>query len=173
MTENCKFHRAIISAFYNISQRNFGILLILWCSFKLWWYFCLDLSRSSHKGKGPLYKQFLPSVSFPFYEVLSMKIRYSTNLQNGLNQNSRFADAWNWTSGQCLRIKFTNFLSLCGSVSLLGNRCMGIPSSCSEMRRKNSPVYNSDIRSMRRNILFIPYTCNFYMLLCFTIYSGK
>jgi hypothetical protein len=31
-----------ISVFYNISQRNFGILLILWCSFKLWWNFCLD-----------------------------------------------------------------------------------------------------------------------------------
>jgi hypothetical protein len=30
------------SAFYNISQRNFGLLLILWCSFKLWWHFCLD-----------------------------------------------------------------------------------------------------------------------------------
>jgi hypothetical protein len=41
-TENCKFRRAILSAFYNISQRNFGILLILWCSFKLWWNFCLD-----------------------------------------------------------------------------------------------------------------------------------
>jgi hypothetical protein len=32
MTENCKFRKAILSAFYNISQRNFGILLILWCS---------------------------------------------------------------------------------------------------------------------------------------------
>jgi hypothetical protein len=42
MTENCKLRRAILSAFYNISQRNFGILLILWCSFKLWWNFCLD-----------------------------------------------------------------------------------------------------------------------------------
>ena len=29
MTENCKFRKAILSAFYNISQRNFGILLIL------------------------------------------------------------------------------------------------------------------------------------------------
>ena len=28
MTENCKFRKAILSAFYNISQRNFGILLI-------------------------------------------------------------------------------------------------------------------------------------------------
>ena len=46
MTENCKFRKAILSAFYNIPQRNFGILLILWCSFKLWWNFCLDLFRS-------------------------------------------------------------------------------------------------------------------------------
>jgi hypothetical protein len=52
MTENCKFRRAILSAFYNISQRNFGILLILWYSFKLWWNFCLD-QNFSYKGKGP------------------------------------------------------------------------------------------------------------------------
>jgi hypothetical protein len=46
ITENCKLRKAIFSAFYNISQRNFGILLILGCSFKLWWNFCLDLFRS-------------------------------------------------------------------------------------------------------------------------------
>jgi hypothetical protein len=40
--KNGKLRKAILSAFYNISQRNFGILLILWCSFKLWWNFCLD-----------------------------------------------------------------------------------------------------------------------------------
>jgi hypothetical protein len=33
-------------AFYNISQRNFGILLILWCSFKLRWNCCPGVSRS-------------------------------------------------------------------------------------------------------------------------------
>jgi hypothetical protein len=33
--KNGKLRRAILSAFYNISQRNFGILLILWCSFRL------------------------------------------------------------------------------------------------------------------------------------------
>jgi hypothetical protein len=42
----------ILSAFYNISQQNFGILLILWCSFKLWWNFCPDLSRSKFHLKG-------------------------------------------------------------------------------------------------------------------------
>jgi hypothetical protein len=46
MTENCKLRKAILSAFYNILQRNFGILLILWCSFKLWWNFCLHLLSS-------------------------------------------------------------------------------------------------------------------------------
>jgi hypothetical protein len=46
MTENCKFRKAILSAFYNMLKRNFGILLILWCSFKLWWNFCLDLLSS-------------------------------------------------------------------------------------------------------------------------------
>ena len=44
--KNGKLRKAILSAFYNISHRNFGILLILWCSFKLWWNFCLDLLRS-------------------------------------------------------------------------------------------------------------------------------
>jgi hypothetical protein len=50
--KNGKLRRAILSAFYNISQRNFGILLILWCSFKLWWTFCLDLSRSKFCSLG-------------------------------------------------------------------------------------------------------------------------
>jgi hypothetical protein len=50
--KNGKLRRAILSAFYNISQRNFGILLILWCSFKLWWNFCLDLSRSKFCSLG-------------------------------------------------------------------------------------------------------------------------
>jgi hypothetical protein len=52
MTENCKLRKAILSAFYKISQRNFGILLILWCSFKLWWNFCPDLSRSKFHSEG-------------------------------------------------------------------------------------------------------------------------
>jgi hypothetical protein len=56
MTENCKLRRAILSAFYNISQRNFRILLIWWCSFKLWWNFCPD-QNFSYKVKGPLKDQ--------------------------------------------------------------------------------------------------------------------
>jgi hypothetical protein len=50
--KNGKLRRAILSAFYNISQRNFGILLILWCSFKLWWNVCLDLLRSKFCSVG-------------------------------------------------------------------------------------------------------------------------
>jgi hypothetical protein len=50
--KNGKFRKAILSAFYNISQRNFGILLILWCSFKLWWNACPDLSRSKFHSIG-------------------------------------------------------------------------------------------------------------------------
>ena len=53
--KNGKFRKAILSAFYTISQRNFGILLILWCSFKLWWNFCPDLSRSKFHSKGERY----------------------------------------------------------------------------------------------------------------------
>jgi hypothetical protein len=52
--KNGKLRRAIFSSVYNILQRNFGILLILWCSFKLWWNFCLD-QNFTHKGKGPLH----------------------------------------------------------------------------------------------------------------------
>jgi hypothetical protein len=44
--KNGNIRNAILSAFYNVSQRNFGIILIVRCSFKLWWNFCLDLSRS-------------------------------------------------------------------------------------------------------------------------------
>jgi hypothetical protein len=50
--KNGILRRAILSAFYNILQRDFGILLILWCSFKLWWNFCLDLSRSKFCSLG-------------------------------------------------------------------------------------------------------------------------
>jgi hypothetical protein len=60
MTENCKLRKALFSSFYNISQRNFGILLILWCSFKLWWNFCLD-QNFGYKGKGPLLLRFSSS----------------------------------------------------------------------------------------------------------------
>jgi hypothetical protein len=37
--EHCKFRKAMLFAFYNISQWNFAVLLILWCSFMLWWNF--------------------------------------------------------------------------------------------------------------------------------------
>jgi hypothetical protein len=39
----------LLSAFYIISQRNFGMLLILWCSLKLWWHFYLDLFKSTFR----------------------------------------------------------------------------------------------------------------------------
>jgi hypothetical protein len=51
--KNGKLRKAILSTFYNISQRNFGILLILWCSFKLWWNFCLD-QNLVYNANGPL-----------------------------------------------------------------------------------------------------------------------
>jgi hypothetical protein len=51
--KNGKLRMAILSAFYNILQRNFGILLILWCSFKLWWKFCLD-QNLVYNANGPL-----------------------------------------------------------------------------------------------------------------------
>jgi hypothetical protein len=62
--KNGKIRKAILSAFYNISQRNFGILQILWCSFKLWWNFCLD-QNFSYKGKGPLLNLVVPLRTIP------------------------------------------------------------------------------------------------------------
>jgi hypothetical protein len=62
--KNGKLRRAILSAFYNISQRNFEILLILRCSFKLWWNFCLDLSRSKFCSLGNRSIASLPTVVF-------------------------------------------------------------------------------------------------------------
>jgi hypothetical protein len=50
--KNGKLRKAILSAFYNISQRNFGILIILWCSFKLWWNFGLD-QNLVYNANGP------------------------------------------------------------------------------------------------------------------------
>ena len=38
----CELCKAIFSAFYNISQPNFAILLILVCSFREYTFFCQD-----------------------------------------------------------------------------------------------------------------------------------
>ena len=70
--KNGKFRQAILSAFYNISQRNIGILPILWCSFKLWWNFCID-QNFSYKGKGPL---FLKIVVAAMLAVLTYKSQF-------------------------------------------------------------------------------------------------
>jgi hypothetical protein len=54
MTENWKFRKAILYAFYNISQRNFGILLICDAlSSCAWWHFCLD-QNLVYNANGPL-----------------------------------------------------------------------------------------------------------------------
>jgi hypothetical protein len=87
MTENCKFRKAILSAFYNISRRSFGILLILWCSFKLWWNFCLD-QNFSYKGKGPFRVEM--SGKIHVFDVLY-------NLRNSARFHSQ--NAWNRNSG--------------------------------------------------------------------------
>jgi hypothetical protein len=68
MTENCKLRKAIFSAFYNISQRNFGILQILWCSFKLWWNFCWD-QNLVYYASGQFHRQ--PSFSFSCFSFVA------------------------------------------------------------------------------------------------------
>jgi hypothetical protein len=61
MTENCKLRKAILSAFYNILQRNFGILLIL----------CLDLLSSKFWliGEWSIY-------SYGDYLIISWKVTW-------------------------------------------------------------------------------------------------
>jgi hypothetical protein len=75
--KNGKLRKAILFAFYNISQRNFGILLILWCSFKLWWNFCLDLLRSKFSllrkwsiGRSELIGRQFQSLSIVFVRAV-------------------------------------------------------------------------------------------------------
>jgi hypothetical protein len=85
MTENCKLRKAILSAFYNISQRNFGILLILWCSFKLWWNFCLGLFRSRFS----LLRKW--SIHFCFKECYNV---YERAIYSALGGNLRQVDIY-------------------------------------------------------------------------------
>jgi hypothetical protein len=49
------------------------ILLILWCSFKLWWNFCLD-QNFSYKRKGPFIISIenIQAVMAFFYIILSL-----------------------------------------------------------------------------------------------------
>ena len=55
-TKIYKICKGFIFPNYNISQRKFGILLILGCCFKLWWYFCLD-QNFVYYAMGPLTRQ--------------------------------------------------------------------------------------------------------------------
>jgi hypothetical protein len=104
--KNGKLCKSILSAFYNISQRNLGILLILWCSFKLWWNFCLD-QNFSYKGKGPLI-----SVAVSLVEIRS-ELVYSTLINSRailaivipypFSSQSHFHLATHWKLGSCVR----------------------------------------------------------------------
>ena len=65
MTENCKFRKAISSAFYNISQRNFGVYYFcnaLSSCDKIFVQTCLD-QNFSYKGKGPFIGMPHPNIS--------------------------------------------------------------------------------------------------------------
>jgi Golgi nucleoside diphosphatase len=101
--KNGKLCKAILSAFYNISQRNFGILLILWCSFKLWWNFCLD-QNFSYKGKGPLLRQLFRLKNSPqlncsdFFDVLQNEYSINQNCMFRILQNIPAVPGYNPSS---------------------------------------------------------------------------
>jgi hypothetical protein len=98
MTENCKLRRAILSAFYNISQWNFGILLILWCSFKLWWNFCLDQNFSY---KGPCIAR---SGNLPlFFETELKVLEQIRSHRNRLIGVQYFRESYNIPTLSCFR----------------------------------------------------------------------
>jgi hypothetical protein len=95
--KNGKFRKAMLSAFYNISQRNFGTLLILWCCFKLRWNFCLDQNFSYIKGKDPYSRvffhiflidltTFLPWISAVYWYQITLfwPFQYSAGYARGL-----------------------------------------------------------------------------------------
>jgi hypothetical protein len=83
MTQNCKFRKAILSAFFNISQRNFGILLILWWSFKLWWNFCLD-QNLVYNANGPLRRTQLNLIQW--------------RLSKGASGSHLMTHVWSWST---------------------------------------------------------------------------
>jgi hypothetical protein len=73
--KNGKLRKAILSACYNISQRNIGILLILWCSFV---QTCLD-QNFTQKGKDLLLK----TKYWSFNILLPVHIRKYTSKMTG------------------------------------------------------------------------------------------
>jgi hypothetical protein len=91
MTENYKLRKAILSAFYNILQRNFRILLILWCSFKLWWNFCLDLLSSKCwliSGEWSIIMVGVLTYKYIVYRVEDLYFRHFVKCTLSINASS-------------------------------------------------------------------------------------
>jgi hypothetical protein len=117
--KNGKLRRAI---FYNISQRNFEILLILWCSFKPWWNFCLDLSTSKFCSLGKrsiqwntvqynmLYIYIFLNIIHTHLSNVRSSSSYSGNslrsLGHACNKYTQYSSFWiTYTRGSCLSIQ--------------------------------------------------------------------
>jgi hypothetical protein len=134
--KNGKLRKAILSAFYNISQRNFGILLILWCSFKLWWNFGPGF-RSKFHSKGersiaqkkfyyltPLkyaYTMFSPRITWAYVwfrlrSAVIMKIKTDRNCIKWLMNKIGKRNVWNsWITSRWklfIYMKLTTDLSI-------------------------------------------------------------
>jgi hypothetical protein len=121
--KNGKLRKAILSAFYNISQRSFGILLILWCSFKLWWNFCPGLSSSKGNMLPPCRPRTVwamgavaPVAPAPLGMRVEKTLTQTLASQLSCNSCSRLTGAWE------LR-KLTHKLSLLNSHQLSCNSC--------------------------------------------------
>jgi hypothetical protein len=151
MTENCKLRKAILSAFYNISQRNFVILLMLWCSFKLWWNFCLDLFRS----KFSLLVLRKWSIEAPFtWDQDVAKPEWKLNLSTCLHETGTEITKFSIYSSCAGNFLFSMaFVSMCCSIVKVtaetGLKCICVHSSRSEFM----PVLSQSARSSRRNDL--------------------
>ena len=102
--KNGKLRSAILFAFYNISQRNFGILLILRCSFNLWWNFYLDLSRSKFCSLGNIglhwWEVALENTAFVYLAKLLIKKSRSSSIISAIVEIGDLL-IWQWNMRTC------------------------------------------------------------------------
>jgi hypothetical protein len=65
---------------------NFGILLILWCSFKLWWNFCPGISRSKFHSYGKM------SIAVQDQAILHEELKFLRGIFVGFSKCHCFTD---------------------------------------------------------------------------------
>ena len=77
--------------FTTFRKGNFRILLILWCSFKLWWNVCLDLSRSKFCSLGNRSIKCLSNLFTITYDS-KLFILFLSDCKKFPSENSNYTD---------------------------------------------------------------------------------